>query len=765
MKRLFFLCWIFLSYIDTFAQTHLSGRVVNEAGENVSFANVMVENASDSSFVTGTVTKEDGTFEVVASENSLLHVSCLGYRDAWTKALTNQPIVLRKDTILLDEVVVKGSLTPHTYIKDDALITNVKGTYLSKMGNANDVLNRVPGISDRKGSIEVLGKGKAVVYINGRKLRNNDELQEIDARRIKNVSVVFNPGAEYEADANTQAVINLQVSRVEGEGLNFESKTMLGVDKYVYGNEEINLNFASKRLETFAMISYDHIRNLTTNKMVQTGPQGSYLQENNVWIKNRQQNYDGQVGLNYNLDDNQSLGFRYEHIRKPNKTWGNTLTHLISQETEDELEGKLTGDSHSFRNLLNAYYNGNIGKWSLDINADALWYHADGDQLTEESSNTSNNQTVTAHSMNKPRLYAEKIDFARPLWNGSISLGHQFDMTERESSYTNIEGILTNNNTKVEESNLAFYAKLSQRLGKIMAMAGLRAEYVDSRYYEDGIKMDDVSRKYFDLFPTATVILPMGKTIWQMAYSRKIDRPLYSQLSGTVAYINRYTYEGGNPLLKPMYSNNLSLVMKHNWLVLMANYSHLKDKIISTYVKYNNNPNISLLRKDNLDNLDNLQLMAVLSPSFGCYHPTLTGGIIAQWYSVDDLGAEKKLNSPLGIIKWTNAIVLSGGDFINADFSWRSKGDVDNMKVDDTWQINLGISKTISHTWDMKFTCNDLFNTARNTSAIIYSGERRLSIDKKSCTRNFEFTLTYKFNANNKEYRGKNVSEDEINRL
>lgn len=57
MKRLFFLCWIFLSYIDTFAQTHLSGRVVNEAGENVSFANVMVENASDSSFVTGTVTK------------------------------------------------------------------------------------------------------------------------------------------------------------------------------------------------------------------------------------------------------------------------------------------------------------------------------------------------------------------------------------------------------------------------------------------------------------------------------------------------------------------------------------------------------------------------------------------------------------------------------------------------------------------------------------------------------------------------------------
>ena len=157
--------------------------------------------------------------------------------------------------------------------------------------------------------------------------------------------------------------------------------------------------------------------------------------------------------------------------------------------------------------------------------------------------------------------------------------------------------------------------------------------------------------------------------------------------------------------------------------------------------------------------------MAVISPTFGCYHPTLTGGIIAQWYTVDDIDEEKKLNNPLGIVKWNNAIVLSDGDVINADFSWRSNGNVDNMKVNGTWQINLGISKTISKAWDMKFTCNDLFNTARNTNAIIYSGERRLNIDKKSCTRNFEFTLTYKFNANKKEYRGQTVSEDEINRL
>lgn len=765
MKKLFFLFWILLASLDVFAQTPLSGRVVNEAGENVPYANVIVENSSDSSFVTGTVTKADGTFEIPVSENSLLHVSSIGYMDIRTRPLPNQTIVLRQDTMVLGEVVVKGSLTPHTYIKDDALVTNVKGTYLSKMGNANDVLDRVPGISDKKGNIEVLGKGKAVVYINGRKLRNNDELQEIDAARIKNVLVIFNSGAEYEADANNQAVIKLQVARPDGEGLSLESKTLLGVDKYVYGNEEINLNYTTKKLETFAMISYDHTRDLTINKMIQTGPQNSYLQENNVWVKNRQQNYDGQVGFNYNLDDSQSFGLRFEHIRIPSKTWCNTLTHLVSQETEDELEGYLTGDNHSFRNLLNAYYNGNIGKWSLDINADALWYHGGGDQLTEELSNTTSNQTVTAHSMNKPRLYAEKIDLTHSLWNGTISLGHQFDLTERESSYTNKEGFLTNNKTNVEESNLAFYAKLSQRLGKLMFMAGLRAEYVDNRYYENDAKMNDVSRKYFDLFPTATVILPMGKTIMQMAYSRKIARPMYSQLSGTVAYINRYTYEGGNPLLKPMYSNNISLVLKHNWLVLMADYSHMKDKIISTYVKYNNNPNVSLLWKDNSDKMDNLQLMAVLSPTFGIYHPSLTGGIIVQWYTVNNLGTEKKLNNPLGIIKWNNTFVLPEGNIINADLSWRSKGNVENMKVGDTWQINLGVSKTISKSWDIRFTCNDLFNTARHTKAIIYSGERQLNLDKKSYTRNFEFTLTYKFNANSKEYRGKNAAEDEINRL
>ena len=63
----------------------------------------------------------------------------------------------------------------------------------------------------------------------------------------------------------------------------------------------------------------------------------------------------------------------------------------------------------------------------------------------------------------------------------------------------------------------------------------------------------------------------------QLLYSR----PYYAQLRSNVMYINRYTYEGGNPFLLPSLSHNITLGTTYKWVYLSAGYQYVKDAIIS----------------------------------------------------------------------------------------------------------------------------------------------------------------------------------------
>ena len=118
----------------------ISGSLIDESGNPISFANVVLLNRCDSSFVQGTISDENGNFSIGPfTDENILRVSCLGFLPI-TKAHTNSPvtIVMQKDINLLNEVVVKGNL-PVTRMKGDAMVTNVENSVLSKAGSAQCV--------------------------------------------------------------------------------------------------------------------------------------------------------------------------------------------------------------------------------------------------------------------------------------------------------------------------------------------------------------------------------------------------------------------------------------------------------------------------------------------------------------------------------------------------------------------------------------------------------------------------------------------------
>ena len=761
MKRIVLVSMMCLVAIASTAQG-ISGRVIDEQAQPMPFANVVLVSRADSAFIAGVVTKDDGTFSISTDkQDGLLKVTSVGYTTKFLDARTGNvgDIQMQPDTQMLGEVVVKGS-RPLVKMKDDALVTTVEGSYLSKTGTAGDVLGKIPGVISNHGGVEVLGRGTPLIYINGRQMRNQSELDQLSSDQIKDVEVVMTPGAKY--DATVKAVIRIKTIRPVGEGFSFNSRTVAGVNHYVYGLEELNLNYRTGGLDIFGMAEYENRREKYRNSTVQdTWLDSHYEQQSAIGYHTKYKPLEGKVGFNYMLGDNSSLGVTYTvssqntHECNEGETTLSVESALVERTVSEGSE-----DVDGTRHLVNAYYSGNLGKWSMDANADMLLQRLNTHAVTSEQASTDGHRDVTTDNGVRNRLYAVKVVAAHPLWKGEVELGTEGSYVRRTDVFNNVEGIISAGDTKIEENSTAAFVQLTQRLNKLTLMAGLRYEYLDSRYYESGVKMGDESRTYSDLFPSLMLMYPLKNVRARLSYSRNINRPAFDQLSGNVVYINRYTYESGNPYLKPSYRDNLSLALNYKWLTGMIDYARVHDYIITSYSSYQDDPTIALLRKDNVSGFDNLSLMVSAAPTFGKYHPQLMVATQMQNLEVQYRGETKKMNSPMAIVRFNNAVNLPFDSWLNADFSWRSAGDAENMRLASSWQFDISLYKAFwNDRLSVKLACTDLFSSIRQ-NVTIYNDVRQMYLHKHLDTRNLELTVRYNFNPAKSKYRGQGAGND-----
>ena len=741
---------------------HLTGTIIDEQGQPVAYANIALLNPADSTLLSGGVSNESGYFAIpYEQEKTLIRISYVGYKTIYRLCDRENvgTIRMHPDSYKLNGVEVKGQ-RPLVRMKDDAFVTTVEGSYLAKMGTGNDVLGQIPGVLRNGENIEVIGRGTPLIYINGRQMRNPSELDQLSSDQIKDVDVIMTPGAKY--DATVKAVIRIKTIRPVGEGFSFNSCTVAGVNHYVYGLEELNLNYRTGGLDIFGMAEYENRRSRQTNDSRQdTYLQSHYQQSSLMHYYNKNQMLAGKLGFNYMLNDKHSIGMTYTVTSRPNSQTSDYFTTMfIDKQTDDQIKGRGKVDGDDIQHIISGYYAGQTGKWSLDANADVLFQKQNSDSQTFEDATQGDDRTVTTRNDVKNRLYAAKFVAGHPLWKGNIEIGAEGSYVHRTDVFGNVERIIDASDTKIEENSTAAFVQLMQRLNKLTLIAGLRYEYLDSRYYESGVKMGDESRTYSDLFPSLMLMYPLKNVRARLSYSRNINRPAFSQLSGNVKYINRYTYESGNPYLKPSYRDNFSLALNYKWLTGMIDYARVHDYIITSYSSYKGDPTIALLRKDNAPGYDNLSLMVSVAPTFGKYHPQLMVATQMQNLEVQYRGETKKMNSPMTIVRFNNAVNLPFDSWLNADFSWRSAGDTENIHLAQSWQFDISLYKAF---WNdrltVKLACTDLFASIRQ-KATIYSDIREIYLDKRLDTRNLELTVRYNFNPAKSKYRGQGAGND-----
>lgn len=766
-----FLCF---SAITPMMSQDIKGKIVDEKGEPLAFANVVLLNRQDSAFVKGVVSGEDGHFAIdSACNNGIIKVTSVGYKTAWKDCTGENAGVIKMvaDSKVLGEVVVKSSL-PKTILKNGGMTTTVAGSVLEKAGTMEHLLDRIPNVSAQNGNIKVFGRGEPIIYINGRQMRDRSELDRLSSDNIKSVEVIANPGARYAA--STKAVIRITTKKIQGDGFGFDATTEGSYDekKNTGGYARLNLYYRRNGLELGAY-AYSSKQSSPDEKDLQ---QMTYLdktlnQQDRTRWKNKTETFSSRLNASYQFDDNNSLGASISFLRNPKlqtdgKTEGSVLRNEVLTETNTSIRSEFGQNSNWSSNI---YYVGKVGKLGIDFNTDWFWSKGNNknniDEHYQEVNSEIQNQLVNSTTSKYNRLIASKMLLSYPLLGGDLSVGGEYSFTNRNTNYAIIPNTLADNVIdRIKEGMASAFVTYNRDFGKLNMEAGLRYENVDFKYYDDGQYMAEQSKTYGEWFPSLSLSMPIGNVQMQLSYAADINRPNYWVLRSGVQYSNHYTYETGNPFLVSEISRNISYDLAYKWLTFNLTYEHVSDPIYQTVEMYKDNTTIGLMRMINGKSYNNVTSTLNLQPTFGIWHPMLSAMIEKQWFELQTRDRQY-LNKPVAMFRFNNTFDTKWAMF-SVMMTYITKGYEENHYIyKPMFNTDLSIYKGfLKDCLTLQLYVSDVFGT--NDSHIIGKyGKLKETVFDEFSTSKISLTVRYKFNVTRSKYKGTGAGDSQKNRM
>lgn len=769
MKAIKLLLALLLTGITAAQAQTITGKLIDETNVPLEYANIILLNPTDSSFVQGTITNTDGDFilDKVNGKTYILKASSVGYKTIYKKCQSGNigTLTLKSDAILLQEAVVTAR-RPTYKMKGNALVTNVSNSLLSTAGTANDVLGHIPFVQGDNGQFTVFGKGTPLIYLNGRQLRDLSELERLSSKDIQSVEVITNPGAEY--DVTVKSVIKIKTVKPKGEGFSTNINASVIQDHNFNHSEQLNMNYRHGGLDLFANIYYSRMGNYQEQR------DKHYIEVDTIWqhqsemdmnAKSHYINTEG--GFNYMVNSNHSLGARYTFNRSPKSNLKMTSDYEIIADGSfyDKQHYDYDWNNNDFSHRINTYYLGNIGKLRINFNADYYSGETRQYQNVLEISEEYEDRHVTASNLNDNRLYAAKLVLTHPIGKGELKAGAEYSHTRRLNRYENPQNYLPETDNEIKEDKVAGFAEFAIALGKLQASAGSRFEHVTSEYLNKGKRIEEQSRDYDNLFPNISFALPVGETQLSLSYTAKTRRPSYNELSSNLQYDDRFTYEGGNPNLKPETIHDLTLMGSYQWIQLFVSYQQRRDAIEFVAESYDKNPAITLFTRENFDKIEALNTGLVLSPKFGIWEPSLSLQMQQQFFKNMTMGNLKHFNRPIFNSRLDNYFRFSKTFTGNLTLFYRSKGNSSIMLMKPNQGVNVSLNKTfMNDRMSVNLRVNDIFASQRS-SYIIYGDCMQFDKWNYSDTRNIRLTVSYKFNSTRSKYRGTGAANEELNRL
>ena len=629
MKKILTLATIMVTALISQAQLkngHISGAIIDGNQKTIESATISLLTAKDSSVVKFSVAGKDGkfAFENIPNGKYLIAVTAVGHQKGFSESFelsdANEAIQLKTIELIPESKEMTGIVItakkPFIEQKIDKMVINVDASVTSVGSSVLEVLEKSPGVTiDKDGNISLKGKQSVMVMMDGRPayLSGADlvnYLKGLPASAIDQIEIMTNPSAKYDAAGNS-GIINIKSKKNKLGGFNGSVTASYGQGKYSKSNNSINLNYRTAKVNLFANGSVNSNNNFQTLDILRKFKDPStkditaiFQQTSHMRNENMFDNL--KIGADYFLNKKTTLGIVTSGFINPG-TFSNKNTSYL-QNKNGVVDSIVYAESHHKENWKNGSVNLNF-RHQFDSTGRELT--SDLDYITYRASASQNFLNTTYNPDWTPKhteilrgslpvnvaIYSAKVDYAQSLPKGAkleTGLKSSYVKTDNDANYFNVVGndesvdYSKTNHFIYQENINAAYINLNKQYKKFGVQLGLRYEQTTSngRQFGNPTQPDSSFRKnYGSLFPTAFVSYAANdKNQFALSYGRRIDRPAYQDLNPFLFFLDKFTYQAGNPFLKPQFTNNFELSYTYKgFLTTTLNYSRTTDYMNETF--------------------------------------------------------------------------------------------------------------------------------------------------------------------------------------
>lgn len=775
---------LLLASFTMFAQSTISGKVLDEKNQPLSFANVVLYETESNKAIKATTVADDGTYQFknVSNGNYLIEVSLFGYKTEKSivlkiessKSVTSDFILKEDLPENLDTVTVTAK-RPVITQNAEKLVVNLENSEMIN-SNVRDVVKKIPGVIVAGGNLSYAGQSNVRILINGKQTNYMDMqtlLREMPADNISKIELVQQPGAEYDADG-TGALINIILKKNVKLGTYGTLKSMVGyADDFTFRKSASIASFKDK-INWQGSVSYSR---------------GSWREDLQIIRKVGNETFDQfsrspfdpntlrlSAGLDYYINDKHTTGISIRRTGSSSNRVTDNVTNIINGTTQTlETDNRFERDWKL--HVINPYY-----EYDDEVNKVMLDFTYVGYNSTNENNLFQVGESTVAYDNQRYfqdadyKIFTYKADYKRGLNKKmTVSAGFKFSDVDSDSDLqslvqTNTGEFVNNpgqtNRFLIDESIIAAYAKLNVNLDDWSFSGGLRWEQSETTGTSQNLNTS-LDRTIAKFFPSLSVTRKVTDEISaNLAYSYRIQRPSYETLNPFVYYYDPFTFEQGNPTLRPALTNSFRFNLTYeNQPFFSVAYSKTDDTLFEL-ISQNDATSESSRSVINLAKNENWSFSLFAPLSFIKGVEGYTGVIVnynrfmsenlnpvldnKKWNMTWFTSAEYKL--PWNIQSEISGYYTSGGFEGQIEFEWMAGIDIAFSKkfLDDKLKVSVELEEIL----DRKFYGSINYD---NVNANIISDFPR---------RNVFLQLSYSFGKKyNKLKKRKSGAGDEVDRI
>ncbi|KAA2221081.1 TonB-dependent receptor domain-containing protein [Chryseobacterium sediminis] len=539
----------------------------------------------------------------------LLFLSIFGKAQEIVKRNVSDSLNQTKSATTTISEIILQSVPRKMKLNDGNLVVSVAGNKDFKTSiHLLDVLRKTPGVTvDQEDGIFIGGRITPAIFIDGKPVvMSNQEIQaylrSLSPEMVESIEVNTNPSSKY--DAEFKGIIDIKLKKNTSLGWKASYNSNVYINKFNYRENAFNTSYHTGKVtyslqagynEGISSYRYQALQRLANTNIMRT----------HTYQEDFGKVYNIQMGADFRLNDKNRLGISLRgNFRNNDRIRNGSLFTTDKNETQTILN---TASENPTRYLQNNYgittdysFQNKGFKFSFLGNYLSVKNKQDDDFINRDQATANLLSYWKSDLLNKINIYTAQIDASQKINNADIEAGVKYSNSNTQNNirYDTLSvgnqfvfDPARSNVFSYKEKIWAGYLSYKQKIGNLQINAGLRFENTNS--ISNAITVDSVvARNYLKWLPSLSANYTFNKSSeLSLSYSRKITRPVFSQLNPFRFYFSPLNYWIGNPYLLPSFTSQIKATYRYkNWITSLT-LGKEKD-VMTRYPLYNPETNV-----------------------------------------------------------------------------------------------------------------------------------------------------------------------------